>query len=106
LPSPKRMKKARARAKEVRKEVRRRLRNRAGRSESRTLVAKARAAIESGQIDEAAAALPRALARLDTAASKGILHKRNAARRKSRLMARFNAEFPGEALSSAAGKTS
>jgi small subunit ribosomal protein S20 len=31
-----------------------------------------------------------ACAELDKAASKGVLHKNNAARRKSRLMAKFN----------------
>ena len=35
-------------------------------------------------------ALSRALKELDSAASKGILHKNNAARRKSRLMAKYN----------------
>jgi small subunit ribosomal protein S20 len=32
-----------------------------------------------------------AISKLDKAASKGVLHKRNAARRKSRLMKKLNA---------------
>lgn len=35
-------------------------------------------------------AVARALKELDSAASKGILHKNNAARRKSRLMKKYN----------------
>ena len=93
MPSPKRMLKARARAKNVRRENARRSRNRIVRSESRTLVSKARNAIDTGDRDVAAVAVTKAAIRLDTAAGKHVIHKGNAARRKSRLMAMFNSKF-------------
>jgi small subunit ribosomal protein S20 len=40
--------------------------------------------------DESTALVVQAISKLDKAASKGILHKRNAARRKSRLMKKLN----------------
>ncbi len=64
---------------------RRRVRNRAVKSAVKTFVRKAERGI--GEVAEDAQALVlQAQRSLDKAASKGILHKRNAARRKSRLM--------------------
>ncbi len=66
----------------------RRLRNKAVRSELKTRVKKAVAAAEAhdeGTLD----ALRLAQKRLDKAASKGVIHKNQAARRKSRLMRRL-----------------
>ena len=62
-----------------------RLRNKAARSELKT---RARSAVETaaaGDADEAQTALRDAQKRIDMAVSKGLLHKRTAARRKSRL---------------------
>jgi small subunit ribosomal protein S20 len=42
--------------------------------------------IASGQIEEAEAVTHQAVRALDKAAQKGIIHKNNAARRKSRLV--------------------
>jgi small subunit ribosomal protein S20 len=67
----------------------RRLRNRVYRGRARTFVKRARLAIEEGTPEEAQAALLEAVRALDKAAEKGILHKNNAARRKSRLMKKF-----------------
>jgi len=53
-------------------------------------VTKARASIETGSAEETAAGVARALEELDRAASKGVVHPNNAARRKSRLMKRLN----------------
>ena len=64
----------------------RRLRNRVFRGQARTMVKKARVAIVAENKDEAKASVQEAIKALDKAASKGILHKKNAARRKSRLM--------------------
>ncbi|MGV8025203.1 MAG: 30S ribosomal protein S20 [Anaerolineaceae bacterium] len=64
----------------------RRQKNRIFRGEARTYVKKARIAIESADKDEAKAKVLDAVKALDKAASKGIIHKNNAARRKSRLM--------------------
>ncbi|MCC6944781.1 MAG: 30S ribosomal protein S20 [Thermomicrobiales bacterium] len=68
-----------------------RLRNRPFRSSARTYVKKAELAIQSGDVDVAAAAVGDAISVLDRVASKGVIHKNNAARRKSRLMAKYNA---------------
>jgi small subunit ribosomal protein S20 len=64
---------------------RRRLRNKAVRSELKTRVKAARSAVEDGA-DGSDALVQTAQRRLDKAASKGVLHKRQAARRTSRLM--------------------
>jgi small subunit ribosomal protein S20 len=64
----------------------RRLRNRVFRGQARTSVKKARVAIASADKEEAKVKVLDAVKALDKAASKGIIHKNNAARRKSRLM--------------------
>jgi len=76
--------------KRLRSADRRRLHNRKYRSGARTAVKKARLLIEKGQVEEAREAVRRATSALDKAAQKGIIHKNNAARRKSRLMQRLN----------------
>ena len=68
-----------------RQNEKRRLRNRSVRSELRTHQKAAEAAAGTG--DEAEA-LQVAIKKIDKAASKGVLHKNTAARRKSRLVAR------------------
>ena len=67
-----------------------RLRNRPYRSAARTYVKKAELAIRGGDQNVAATAVGDALSMLDRVASKGIIHRNNAARRKSRLMKKFN----------------
>ena len=64
----------------------RRLRNRFFSGRARTVVKKARLAIEAGEKDSAIEATKVAISALDKAAEKGIIHKNNAARRKCRLM--------------------
>lgn len=64
----------------------RRVRNRVVRGSTRTFVRKALTGIESGNVEEARAATLVAISSLDKAAQKGVIHKNNAARRKSRLM--------------------
>ena len=76
--------------KRLRSADRRRLRNRVYRGGARTIVRKARQLIESGREEEAREAVRRAASALDKAAEKGIIHKNNAARRKSRLMQQLN----------------
>jgi small subunit ribosomal protein S20 len=63
-----------------------RLRNKAIRSRARNVVKQARQAIESGDMNQAAEAVQLAASELDRAATKGVIHQNNAARRKSRLM--------------------
>jgi small subunit ribosomal protein S20 len=69
-----------------RQNEKRRVRNRVYRGNARTQVKKARLAIEAGNVEEARTATMEAVSALDKAAEKGILHKNNASRRKSRLM--------------------
>jgi small subunit ribosomal protein S20 len=76
--------------KRIRVAEQRRLRNRPFRSSARTLVKKAELAISAGDQSAAATAVLTATRTLDRVASKGIIHRNNAARRKSRLMKKFN----------------
>ena len=66
-----------------------RLRNRVFRGASRTFIQKAHVAIGAGDPEVARTAALTAIQALDKAAQKGIIHKNNAARRKSRLMKRL-----------------
>ena len=61
-------------------------RNKAVKSELKTRVRTATDAAAAGT-DDAEAKLKAAIKRIDTAAAKGVIHKNQAARRKSRLMA-------------------
>ena len=72
--------------KRLRSAERRYLHNRVYVGRARTAVKKARILIEAGQFAEAREAVRTATSALDRAAAKGIIHKNNAARRKSRLM--------------------
>lgn len=74
-----------------RQNEKRRLRNRHFAGKARTYVKKARYSIEDGSVEEAKKATLIAIVALDKAAEKGVIHKNNAARRKSRLMKRMNA---------------
>jgi small subunit ribosomal protein S20 len=73
--------------KQARAGVKRALRNRAVKSEVKTLVVKARKSLTGGPVAESDryALTLEAVRALDRAASKGILHRNNAARRKGRL---------------------
>lgn len=72
--------------KRIRQNEKRRIHNRTFRSRARTLVKKARAGIASGDAEAAQEAVRVAVRDLDMAASRGTIHPKNAARRKSRLM--------------------
>ncbi|MDQ7025127.1 MAG: 30S ribosomal protein S20 [Anaerolineae bacterium] len=72
--------------KRMRQNEKRRLYNRNYRNRARTLVKKARVAIQGDDTSAAEAAVRVAIKDLDMAASRGVIHKRNAARRKGRLM--------------------
>ena len=66
------------------------LRNRPIRSATRTYVKKAQDAIGTGDSEAAVESTNQAIKVLDKAATKGIIHRNTAARRKSRLMAKLN----------------
>jgi small subunit ribosomal protein S20 len=75
---------------------RNRLRNIAVKSEVKTRIKQAKAAID-GNTDAAAGAVV-AISSLDKAARRGIIHPNKAARLKSRLMKRLNAAAAGTAV--------
>ena len=62
-----------------------RLRNKAVKSSLKTSVRRFREAAESGDVDQAGVALRAASKQLDKAASKGVIHKNQAANRKSAI---------------------
>jgi small subunit ribosomal protein S20 len=77
--------------KRVRIEEKRRVRNHSIKSAARTYVTKARNAIAAdASTPETEEAVREALRQLDMAVSKGVIHRNNAARRKSRLMSRLH----------------
>ena len=76
--------------KRLRSSERRRLRNKVHRGKARTAIKKARHLIAEGRLEEARQAVHIATRALDNAAQKGIIHKNNAARRKSRLVRQLN----------------
>jgi small subunit ribosomal protein S20 len=78
--------------KRMRIEAKRHARNKAVKSTVRTYVTKARTAINAAPAEpETEVAIHDAISQLDRAVTKGVLHRNNAARRKSRLMARLHA---------------
>jgi small subunit ribosomal protein S20 len=76
--------------KRVRVSEKQRLRNRSMRSLCKTNITKAEKLIQSGELEAAREAVAEAVSSLDRAAEKGILHPNNSARRKSRLLKKFN----------------
>ncbi len=65
-----------------------RLRNKAVKSELKTFVRRFRAAADSGDAEQAQTLLKTAARKLDKAVSKGVIHKNQAANRKSALAKR------------------
>lgn len=68
-----------------RQNEKRRVQNRIVRGSTRTQVKKAKEAIGEANKDTALLEVQEAVKKLDRAAAKGVIHKNNAARRKSRL---------------------
>ena len=66
-------------------------RNIAAKSSLKTTTKKVQAAVTSGDAEAAVTSLREAARALDKAASKGVLHKKTAARKKSRLAKATNA---------------
>jgi small subunit ribosomal protein S20 len=61
--------------------------NRMYRTSARTYIKQVRSLVDQGMVDEAEAVARMAFSKLDKAARKRVIHPRNAARRKGRLMA-------------------
>jgi small subunit ribosomal protein S20 len=72
-----------------RQNEKRRLRNRVYRGSARIAIKNAQTSLGSENVEEARTATMMAVSRLDKAAQKGVIHKKNAARRKGRLMKRL-----------------
>ena len=85
----------RSQIKRNRQNEKRRLRNKSVRSEMRTRTKRAAAAVEGGE-EHAAELVHAAVRRIDTAAAQGVIHKNQAANRKSRLMRRARVLNAGE----------
>ena len=73
-----------------RQQVKRAVRTRGDRTETRTAIAKALRSVEAGDVAVAETDVRDALSIMDRAVQKGILHKNNVNRRKSRIAARLN----------------
>lgn len=73
--------------KRIRQTEKRTKHNRVFRSSARTYIKKTRQLISEGNLEEAEATAQLAYQTLDKAARRRIIHPRNAARRKGRLMA-------------------
>jgi small subunit ribosomal protein S20 len=69
----------------------RREHNKLYRSTARGFVKKADLALQSGDVEQARVATKAAASALDKAATKGIIHKNNAGRRKGALMSKLAA---------------
>ena len=82
--------------KALRVSERRRDYNKPVKSQVKTYVKRAEQLISSNELESASEAVKRAIAALDKAAQKGVIHPNNAARRKSRLMKKLNATAPAE----------
>ncbi len=76
--------------KRARQSNERRLRNRHYRSSMRNHIKALRAAIDAGDADKAKELLPATVGVIQHTAQKGVIHKRNAARRISRLARAVN----------------
>ena len=73
-----------------RQQAKRALRTKGDKTETRTAIAKAMAAMEGDDTAEAETAVRDALKTMDRAVQKGILHKNNVNRRKGRIATRLN----------------
>jgi small subunit ribosomal protein S20 len=81
--------------KRVRQNDKRRLRNRAVMVATRTYIKQARAAIDGGDTTKINEALARAVKAIDSAASKGVMHRNQASRKVSRLTIAANKVING-----------
>ncbi len=77
--------------KRLRQSLKRRERNRAVKNELKTEIRKVRETAEAGKLQDAEAQFRVAVAKIDRAASKRIIHPNRAARLKSRLVVRLKA---------------
>ncbi len=84
------MPKSKSAEKAARSAGRKQLRNKSVRSATKTHLIRAEKLISSNELEPAQQAVLVATSALDRAAQKGVIHPNTAARRKSRLMKKFN----------------
>ncbi|WRS29381.1 30S ribosomal protein S20 [Actinomycetaceae bacterium MB13-C1-2] len=77
--------------KRIKTNEKRRVRNQAVKSELKTMVRKTREAAQAGDKELAEESLKKTSRKLDVAVSKGVIHRNQAANRKSKLAKRVNA---------------
>jgi small subunit ribosomal protein S20 len=77
--------------KRARQNEKRHLRNKAYRTRVRSVIKSVRQAIEDGDSEAAQTALAQAVPVIDHAAGKGVMHKKNASRKISRLARQVHA---------------
>ena len=97
MPAKARPKKNKSAIKKAKQAVKRNLLNKSVRSTIKTIERKVESVITSGNKEEAGKALMEASKVLQKAASKGVIHKNNAARQISRLTRKVNAMTKSEA---------
>ncbi len=85
----------RSAAKRVRQTEKREQRNKRIKSMVKNSIRRFEEALQSGDDEELKVTLHQAVRQIDKAAAKGILHKNNAARKKSSLSRRFNVRATG-----------
>ena len=85
--------------KSARSAVRRQIRNQATRNAVKTNVRAARQSVAAASLEEAEAAVLRAISSLDRASKQGTLHANNASRRKSRLAKQLSTLRAGDSTS-------
>ena len=88
--------------KRVRQTAKRNARNRARKDQLKVVLKGFNAALTAGDATQAADALNKVSQRLDRNASKGVIHKNAAARKRSRLTKRLNALKGGAKVATAA----
>ncbi|MCL2839770.1 MAG: 30S ribosomal protein S20 [Defluviitaleaceae bacterium] len=76
--------------KRIRVAAKRQIRNKHIKSTTKTAVKKLNVAVGAGDVANTQAMLVQAIAAIDKAASKGVIHKNTAARKKSRLTKMVN----------------
>lgn len=77
--------------KAIKVQERRRVRNQMVKSKVKTSLRKANEVVAGEGQENALAIVTKAVSELDKAVTKGVIHKNQAARKKSRLMKKFNA---------------
>jgi small subunit ribosomal protein S20 len=80
--------------KRIRQAEKARVRNKSRKTEVKSYIKRFSVALDEGNREESELYMAKAVKALDKAASDGIIHKNNAANRKSSMARRFNKSYP------------